>query len=189
MRIDRLIIHSYFADVPSLAKTLASDENRYKHFLPLLQHSTNIEDPIPLLTAAFLTSLVSTSITSSTNLSSQDEAALPKLYAYLAILAASQEAGYQDIGVQGYSHLLRTSRSREIFWSQRSETVKPLVAILKAAAENPRENGPVSNRTNEAGGIGIQLLYHVLLVVWQLTFESELIGEQLESYVYSPSYR
>ncbi|KAI5304696.1 H(+)-transporting V1 sector ATPase subunit H [Ascosphaera pollenicola] len=177
LKTDKTVIH---ADVPSLAKALVNSENRYKHFLPLLQHSTNPEDPIPLLTAAFLTDLVSTSLTSFTKTTPQDETALPKLYSYLSTLTASQDAGLQDIGVQGCSKLLRTSRSREIFWKQRSETVKPLVSLLKAAAENPRENGPVLNRTNEAGGVGIQLLYHVLLVFWQLTFESDLIGEQLE---------
>ncbi|KAI5290865.1 H(+)-transporting V1 sector ATPase subunit H [Ascosphaera aggregata] len=168
-------------DCPSLAHALAANENRYKHFLPLLQQSSNPEDPIPLLTAAFLTSLVSTSLATTAKTSSQDEAALPKLYAYLSTLTGSQDPGLQDIGVQGFSNLLRTSRSREIFWNQRNETLKPLIELLKEASGNPRENGPVSNRTNEAGSIGIQLLYHVLLVVWQLTFESHLVGEQLES--------
>ncbi|KAI5293053.1 H(+)-transporting V1 sector ATPase subunit H, partial [Ascosphaera acerosa] len=216
--------------VPSLRHTLATRANRYQHFLPLLAHSTNPEDPIPLLTAAFLTELVSASLvespsslpspssSSSSKHSSQDDAALPQLYTYLSTLARSHDAGLQDIGIRGFSTLLRTSRSRQIFWAQRRETVAPLVALLRTAAgtggtgplssSNTSSSsssstttssaaalrdggGPISNRTNEATGtnganaigvgIAVQLLYHVLLVIWQLTFEAGLVGEQLES--------
>jgi len=31
-----------------------------------------------------------------------------------------------------------------------------------------------------AGGVGIQLLYRVLLVIWQLSFEGELVGDGLQ---------
>lgn len=31
------------------------------------------------------------------------------------------------------------------------------------------------------GGVGLQLLYHVLLVIWQLSFEGKLVGEELEA--------
>lgn len=31
------------------------------------------------------------------------------------------------------------------------------------------------------GGVGLQLLYHVLLVLWQLSFEASLVGEELQS--------
>jgi len=34
-----------------------------------------------------------------------------------------------------------------------------------------------------SGGVGLQLLYHVLLVVWQLSFEGELVGDGLQEYV------
>jgi V-type H+-transporting ATPase subunit H len=33
------------------------------------------------------------------------------------------------------------------------------------------------------GGVGLQLLYHVLLVIWQLSFEGSLVGDELHSYV------
>lgn len=36
--------------------------------------------------------------------------------------------------------------------------------------------------TGIAGGIGLQLLYNVLLVIWQLSFEASLVGDDLESY-------
>lgn len=32
------------------------------------------------------------------------------------------------------------------------------------------------------GGVGLQLLYHVLLVIWQLSFEGSEIGKELEEY-------
>ncbi|KAI5293317.1 H(+)-transporting V1 sector ATPase subunit H, partial [Ascosphaera atra] len=141
-------------------------------------------DPISLLTSSFLTKLVAASIVSSpTKPLSQDEAALPPLYSYLATLAKSQDTGLQDIGVQGFSDLLRTKRSRELFWDKRDETVQPLMAVLKTAAGNPRDNGSSLSRVQEgvSGGVGIQLLYHVLLVIWQLSFEGALIGEQLQN--------
>lgn len=31
------------------------------------------------------------------------------------------------------------------------------------------------------GGVSLQLLYHVLLAMWQLSFESKLVGEVLET--------
>ncbi|PGH11304.1 hypothetical protein AJ80_07204 [Polytolypa hystricis UAMH7299] len=179
-------------DVPALASALAEEEDRYRHFLPLLLHSSNPEDPIPLLASAFLTKLVSTSIVVWPKPSIKDEEALPRLYSYLATLTRSQDTGLQDIGVQQYSALLRTKRSREIFWNQRNATVEPLMDILRAAAGSSKDNGSStlggasgSTRILESvgisGGVGLQLLYHVLLVIWQLSFEGSLVGDDLES--------
>lgn len=92
--------------------------------------------------------------------------------------------------MQQFSTLLRNTRSREIFWSQRAETVDPLVEILRAAA-GAKDNGSStavgsSGRSIEpgiAGGVGLQLLYRVLLVIWQLSFEGGLVGDDLQSYV------
>lgn len=102
----------------------------------------------------------------------------------------SSDTGLQDIGVQHYSALLRTKRSREIFWNQRDATVDPLVDILQTAAGSMKDNGSTtlggssntrSTETGIGGGVGIQLLYHVLLVIWQLSFEGKLVGNDLES--------
>ena len=64
--------------------------------------------------------------------------------------------------------------------------MEPLIEILRAAA-GTKDGGPSTNaRTIEpglAGGVGIQLLYRVLLVLWQLTFEASLVGEDLQAYV------
>lgn len=180
------------SDVPALASSLAEDPNCYRHFLPLLTHSSNPEDPIPLLASAFLTPLVSISLVSSSKPTAKDEAALPRLYSYLATLTKSQDTGLQDIGIQQYSSLLRTQRSRQLFWEQRSTTVASLVDILRAAAGAAKDNGSStlvgsssvrSAESGISGGVGLQLLYHVLLVLWQLSFEGELIGDDLESYV------
>lgn len=177
------------ADVPALKKALVEDQGSYRHFLPLLHHSTNPEDPIPLLTASFLTNLISASLLSSPKTTPKDEEALPRLFSYLATLTKSSDTGLQNIGVQGYSELLRTSRSRQIFWNQRAATVEPLMDILRAAAGSGKDNGSTtlagsSIRTSEmkiGGGVGIQLLYHVLIVIWELSFEGELVGDRLES--------
>lgn len=176
-------------DVPSLAPAIVAHPDPYKPFLPLLRHSTSTEDPIPLLTSTFLTALVSTSLASSTKPAARDEEALSKLFTYLSTLTKNHDSGLQDIGVQGFSALLQTQRAREIFWNQRKETVDPLIEILRAAA-GAKENGSTtlggagSIRSLEpgiAGGVGLQLLYHVLLVLWQLSFGGELVGDDLET--------
>ncbi|KAL8736858.1 MAG: hypothetical protein Q9181_002273 [Wetmoreana brouardii] len=177
-------------DVPSLGPALLEHPSPYKPFLPLLSHSTNPEDPIPLLTSSFLSSLISAAQTDSTKSSSETNEALPKLYNYLSTLTKSQDSGLQDIAVQEYSALLRTKKARELFWKQRQDTVNPLIDILRAAAGAGRDSdstmwsGGASIRTaTEAGlsgGVGLQLLYHVLLAIWQLSFEGTLIGKDLE---------
>ncbi|EAW07768.1 H(+)-transporting V1 sector ATPase subunit H [Aspergillus clavatus NRRL 1] len=174
-------------DVPSLASALIAHPSPYKPFLPLLRHSTNADDPIPLLTSTFLTSLISFSLGSSTKSAPRDEEALPQLYTYLSTLTQNQDSGLQDIGVQGLSALLRTARSREIFWNQRKETPDPLIEILRAAAGAKDSSSSTlagSSRAVEpglSGGVGLQLLYRVLLVLWQLSFEGGLVGEGLQA--------
>ena len=116
--------------------------------------------------------------------------ALPKLYKYLAILSTNNDSGLQDIAVQQYASVLRTKKSRELFWDQRQETVDPLIDILRAAAGAGKDSdstlfsGGASIRGSTSdglsGGVGIQLLYHVLLVIWQLSFEGRLVGKGLD---------
>ncbi|KAF7589053.1 H(+)-transporting V1 sector ATPase subunit H [Aspergillus hancockii] len=173
-------------DVPALSSALLAHPDPYKPFLPLLRHSTNAEDPIPLLTSTFLTNLVSISLVSSSKSAARDEEALPKLFTYLSSLTQNQDSGLQDIGVQELSALLRTSRSRELLWKQRRVTVGPLIEILRAATGGKDTSSSTlagSSRAIEpglSGGVGLQLLYRVLLVLWQLSFEGALIGDELQ---------
>lgn len=195
--IIRLLLYVYvwltahLVDAPALASALLKHPEPYRPFLPLLRHSTNAEDPIPLLASTFLTNLVSTSLVNSSKPAARDEEALPKLNDYLSTLAKNQDSGLQDIGVQGFSALLRNQRARQIFWSQRSETVDPLVEILRAAA-GAKDNGSTLASTSRAiepglaGGVGLQLLYRVLLVMWQLSFEGSLVGDDLQAYATNP---
>lgn len=129
---------------------------------------------------------------------SQDESqstqqALPLVLSYLCGLAKnSNDAGKQDIAVMEYSSLLYGQSSRQLFWKQRSETVAPLIDILRRAAGVGEEssaslwsgNATVRSGGFEGlnGGVGLQLLYHVLLVLWQLSFEAEEIGDELDEY-------
>lgn len=158
--------------------------------MPLLIQSSNPEDPIPLLASAFLVNLVSRSLTSSSKPLLRDEEALPKLYSYLSKLTRSQDSGLQDIGVQSYSTLLRTKKSRELFWKQRKDTIDPLMETLRSVVGATKDtdstlwSGATSIRGADAvigGGVGLQLLYHILLVIWQLSFEGKMVGEELES--------
>ncbi|KAI0165722.1 armadillo-type protein [Xylariaceae sp. FL1272] len=172
--------------VPTLAKALYQSPDPYQHFLPLLAHSNNPDDPIPLLTSTVLAALMS----NARDESAATERALPLILSYLCGLAKnSNDAGLQDIAVMEYSALLYGQSNRQLFWKQRSETVAPLIEILQKAAGVGGESsaslwsGNASARTGGfeglSGGVGLQLLYHVLLVLWQLSFEAEDIGDDL----------
>lgn len=129
-------------------------------------------------------------MTTSSKPAARDDDALPQLYKYLSKLVKNQDSGLQDIGVQHMSQLLRTRRSKELFWTQRKQTVDPLFDILRRAAGAAKDNdstlwsGNASIRSSDtrfSGGVGLQLMYHVLLVIWQLSFEGDLVGEGLEA--------
>jgi V-type H+-transporting ATPase subunit H len=150
--------------IPALSKALSEHPDPYQHLLPLLAQTNDPDGPIPLLT--------------------------PGLFSYLSTLTKSSDGGLQDIAVLEYSALLRGKTSRELFWAQRKETVGPLVDILRSAAgvsngdsASTLWSGGASVRSTEGvigGGVGLQLLYHVLLVLWQLSFEGVTVGEGLE---------
>ena len=173
-------------DIPKFVENLTSKTNPYAVFLPLLTQSSNHEDPIPLLTSSVLSSLLSQGIAAQPKQNDAIDEALPQLFTYISKLSKSQDAGFQDIGVQEYSSLLRAKKARELFWKQRKDTVNPLVRILRDATAGrdgeSLKGGSVrsTNDTSLGGGVGIQLLYHVLLVIWQLSFESTLVGPGLD---------
>lgn len=108
----------------------------------------------------------------------------------MATLTKVSDGGLQDIAVLEYSALLRSRKSREKFWEQRQETVGPLTDILRSAAGVGSSgdsatlwSGAANSRSGEGslgGGVGLQLLYHVLLVLWQLSFEGATIGESFD---------
>jgi len=188
-------MHSdHIVGVPALAKFLLEHPDPYTPFIPLLAQSSNPEDPIPLLTSTLLTSLISTSAISSPKGTPATDKALPKLLSYLSTLAKSTDGGLQDIAVLEYSALLRGKKARELFWNQREETVEPMINILKGAARASANGDSASTlwsggsmrsgiEGSSGGGVGLQLLYHVLLVMWQLSFEGATIGDGLEAYV------
>jgi V-type H+-transporting ATPase subunit H len=179
-------------DIPSFKTALVQHPAPFKPFLPLLKTSTNPEEPLPLLTSSVLSNLLSHALTQPSKSETQIDEALPQLYAYLSTLAKSSDAGLQDIAVQEYSAVLRNTKSRHLFWKQRQETLDPLFNILRSASGAARDqdstlwSGGSSVRSGMengiAGGVGLQLLYHVLLVVWQLSFEGELVGDGLQEY-------
>ena len=170
-----------------MAKALFKNTDPYRHLLPLLKSNSN-EDPIPLLTSHALTKMMSLA----RDESKATQEALPMILSYLSGLAKSSDAGLQDIAVQEYSALLFGPVPRDQFWNQRSETVAPLIKILQTAAgignggnssaslwsgnTNGRNNGFEGSL---GGGVGLQLLYHVLLVMWQMSFEAADIGDEL----------
>jgi V-type H+-transporting ATPase subunit H len=163
----------------------------YAQFVPLLKQVNSPDDSLPLLAAVVLTNLLAQTITSSSKSSAKQESAITSLYSYLSVLSKSSDPYHQDIAVQSYSSLLRTKKTRELFWNDRKETVDPLIDILQAGAGAAKDtqstlwsDGASTTRTQFetgiAGGVGIQLIYRVLLVIWQLSFEGELVGEGLQ---------
>ncbi|TDZ37610.1 V-type proton ATPase subunit H [Colletotrichum spinosum] len=178
-----VLLADLLPSVPSLAKALFKNADPYKAFLPLLAHSDNTEDPIPLLTSTALTKLMSLS----KDESQATRNAIPILLTFLSGLAKSSDAGLQDIAVQEYSSILYGRASRHQFWNQRSETIAPLIEILRTASgigSNGSSSASIWSGTTPSrdvigGGVGLQLLYHVLLVIWQLSFEAEDIGDDL----------
>ncbi|KAI1826492.1 armadillo-type protein [Xylaria intraflava] len=181
-----VLLSDILQGVPALAKALYRDSDPYRHFIPLLAHSNNLEDPIPLLTSTVLATLMA----SAQDTSPATEHSLPLILSYLSGLTkSSNDAGLQDIAVTEYSSLLYSQTNRQLFWKQRSETVAPLIDILRKAAGFGAESSASLWSGNSApraggleglgGGVGIQLLYHVLLVLWQLSFEANDIGDDM----------
>ncbi|KAI0542878.1 armadillo-type protein [Xylaria digitata] len=181
-----VLLNDLLQGVPALAKALYQDSNLYQYFTPLLGHSNNPEDHIPLLTSTALATLMA----NAQDVSPATERFLPLILSYLGSLTKnSNDAGRQDIAVMEYSSLLYSQTNRQLFWKQRSETVAPLIDILRKAAGVGAESSASLWSGNSAprsggfeglgGGVGIQLLYHVLLVLWQLSFESEDIGDDM----------
>ncbi|KAF2162354.1 hypothetical protein M409DRAFT_27358 [Zasmidium cellare ATCC 36951] len=180
-------------DIPALTDSLVKHVHPYKPFLPLLKQSNNPEDPIPLLTSSVVSSLLSHALIAQSKSTQEIDEALPKLYSYIAELAKTSDSNLQDIAVQEYSALLRTSKSRQQFWKQRKETLGPLIDVLRSAtggkdsdstAYNGNSTGSsirsVADSSIKISGVGLQLLYHVLMVIWQLSFESKLVGKGLD---------
>ena len=175
-------------DASALVPKLLEHPEPYKPIVPYLTHSSSPEDPIPLLASSVLSSLLSAAQTKSPKFNPKTDEALTEVYKYLSNLTKSHDSGLQDIAVQQYSSLLRSKKARELFWNHRDQTVQPLFDILRTAtgfntdSDSTLYNGGSSIRTaTEAGlGVGLQLLYHVLLTLWQLSFEASLIGKGLE---------
>lgn len=174
--------------ISEFSKALSQHPSPYNVFVALLAHSNEPENPIPLLTSTVLTTLI---VDSSTKFSSK-RTALLELFKYLSSLTKVSDGSFQDIAVLQYSNLLREKNSRELFWSQRKQTIAPLIKILRAAivTANDGSRSPLMTSTTNSrgnvegivgGGVGLQLLYHVLLVLWQLSFEGETVGEGLQN--------
>lgn len=137
-----------------------------------------------------LTALISAAQAQNPKSNPKTDDALSKIYTYLSTLTKSQDPGLQDIACQSYSSLLRTKKSRSLFWDQRNDTVSPVFDILRTAVGTTKDtdstiwSGATSIRSaTDAGGlsgVGLQLLYHTLLVIWQLSFEAVLTARGLE---------
>jgi len=142
----------------------------------LLSLLENTADPIPVLSSAVLTTMISTSLAANSKAWDSVKDTLPKLYRYLSAVSKSQDH-LQDLAMQSYTSLLRTPYARATFWEMKEETVNPLFGILKSAAGG--NGGGASGASGIVqGGVPLQLLYHVLLVIWQMTFD-EVISEEI----------
>ncbi|KAJ4986892.1 vacuolar ATP synthase subunit h [Stagonosporopsis vannaccii] len=185
-----VLLGDIIEDIPALTSALVQHPAPYKPFLPLLKASSSNEDPVPLLTSSVLSGLISHAVVAPSKDTTQLDQALPQLYSYLSTLAKASDAGLQDIAVREFSAVLRSSKSRHSFWKQRKETLDPLFDILQSAAGSSSDRDSTlysgggsirsAGESGLSGGVGLQLLYHVLLVIWQLSFEGELVGDGLQ---------
>jgi V-type H+-transporting ATPase subunit H len=186
-------------DVPGFADSLLALEQPFDLLLALLD---NTRDPIPVLSAAISTTLITVSLASSTNPKNLDprvKDALPRFYRYLAgVSKSAADHQQQDLAIQSIVALLRSLHGKRAFWELQDVTVQPLVETLEAAAKGTAGShsgssdsiAPTSNIAIGAssimvivqGGVPLQLLYHVLLVIWQLTFE-DTISEEINRWV------
>lgn len=139
-----------------------------------------------------LAALLSHALVAQPKSSPEIDDALPKLFSYIAELAKTSDSNLQDIAVQEYSALLRTSKSRQQFWKQRTETLGPLMQVLHNATGGKDSDSTIYNggstsasirsmpESIKISGVGLQLLYHILMVLWQLSFEGKLVGPGLD---------
>lgn len=170
--------------VPAFTGSLLALPSPFSHLLSLLSHTDEITQ---LLSSSVLTALLTASLRASAKPNSDAKAALPQLYRFFAKLTKSPDVHLQDIAIQSYVSLLRSSYARTTFWDLEKETVAPIVKILETAGG---QNGNSSDRGSTLGGsagsvqgsVGLQLLYHVLLVIWELTFE-EVVAEEINPWV------
>ncbi|KAF3908835.1 hypothetical protein AA313_de0205952 [Arthrobotrys entomopaga] len=174
-------------DVPSFITTLVSHPDPYSHLITLLDHG---DDPIPIITSNLLTTLISTSLYKS-KVDKPTEQTLPTLFKYLATVSASSEFSHQDLAVQSYVLLLRNTYSRLTFWEMGDEMIRELTNVVETAAAGSKgtrttdvglSSGIASSSSAAQGGVNLQLLYHVLLAIWELSFETVIAEELDEKY-------
>jgi V-type H+-transporting ATPase subunit H len=173
-----------WSDVVGFASHLLALPRPFELLLSLLEGAS---DPvIPVLASAILTPLLATALQiSPSNPSPAVQDALPKFYRYLArVIRESQERDQQDLAVQRYVSLLRTPYARETFWDMKEETMEPLARLIEETAGGSASSSSGGGNANTSGivqgGVPLQLVYHVLLAVWELTFD-DIVAAELNS--------
>ncbi|KAK6511812.1 H(+)-transporting V1 sector ATPase subunit H [Arthrobotrys musiformis] len=193
-------------DVPSFVISLTNHSDPYSHLMSLLDHT---DAPIPIISSYLLTTIMSSSLSKSRT-DEATKQALPTLFKYLSGISSNpNETNLQDLTVQSYVLLLRNSFARTTFWEMGDETMKGLTEVIETAAAGSKggrttDVGTTSSVANissgssastallsgggagasganlKQGGVNLQLLYHVLVGIWQLSFEEE-IAEELDA--------
>ncbi|KAK6353846.1 H(+)-transporting V1 sector ATPase subunit H [Orbilia blumenaviensis] len=158
----------------------------------LLPSSSRTEKPVKQALPTLFKYLATISSSSSSSASSSESA----------------EWNLQDLAVQNYVLLLRNSFARMTFWQMGDETMRGLTGVVETAAAGSKGSrttdvGSVANTSSSSastsllsgasssgaggaglkqGGVNLQLLYHVLVAIWQLSFEEEIADELDEKY-------
>ena len=161
-----------------------------KPFALLLAQLQDTEAPIPLLARAVLTPLLAAALGKG-KVNEDARQALTKFCERLAEVTKSADQNEQDLAIQAYVALLRSTVAKDTFWEMREEAISPLVRILEQSARGSGGAGSVDrgsaagNANVVQGGVPLQLLYHVLLVVWELSFEED-VAEDINAYTPPP---
>lgn len=157
----------------------------------LLLSLLKTDDPIPWLSCSILTTLFTTAL-SAKKFMDNVQRELPEFNRYLATLAKAPDHHLADLAIQSYVALLRTASARTAFWEQKEETLEPVINILKTSASGSGSSSDRASMTGTTstiggsglvqGGVPLQLLYHILLVTWELSFDGEIAEEMDEKY-------
>ncbi|KAK6542071.1 H(+)-transporting V1 sector ATPase subunit H [Orbilia ellipsospora] len=196
-------------DVPSFVTTLVSHKDPYSHLITLLDHG---DDPIPVITSNLLTTLISTSLYKSkvdkpteqalptlfkylATVSSSSESTHQDLavQSYVLLLRNTHSRlTFWEMGdetIRGLTNVVETAaagskgtRTTDVGLS--SGVGSSSAAAPSVSATTALLSGGVSaaNTNLKQGGVNLQLLYHVLLAIWELSFETVIAEELDEKY-------
>ncbi|KAK6529315.1 H(+)-transporting V1 sector ATPase subunit H [Arthrobotrys megalospora] len=196
-------------DVPAYITTLNSHSDPYSHLMTLLDHT---DAPIPIISSNLLTTLISSSLSKSktdkptqqalptlfkylATISSSSESNLQDLavQSYVLLLRNSySRSTFWEMGdemVRGLTNVVETaaagskgSRTTDVGLSGGVASSSVAASSSGPSATTALLSSSAANTNLKQGGVNLQLLYYVLVGIWELSFEEEIAEELDEKY-------